>query len=130
MVKNPKESTLCKAFILSVKRLRMYNYYKTDFEIIHIANEIVRCGNPIKDRNYLIHQMNMGMFAGCADYLMLYEGGKIAALEFKRDKSSKLTKNQKHFQSRCLALDIPYVCTYDIDEALYFVKSVLDTKGD
>ncbi len=125
MINAPKESVLCKAFILAVKRLKMYNYYKTDFEIIHIANEVVRCGNPIKDRNYLIHQMNMGMLAGCADYLVIYDGGRVAAIEFKRDKKSKLTRNQENFRDRCLQLGLPYLCTYDIDEALAFVKDLL-----
>jgi hypothetical protein len=39
MVKELKESDLCKSFIRQVKTRQCYKYYSTPFEILHIANE-------------------------------------------------------------------------------------------
>lgn len=125
MVKEAKESDLCKSFIRNVKTLKAYNYYKTDFEIVHVANEHKATGHTVKDIMYLKHLVSMGLYPGAADYFILYKPGRIAAMEFKRNKSSKLTKNQLTFKKRCDDMKIKYICTYDIDEALEFVRGLL-----
>jgi hypothetical protein len=125
MVKEIKESDLCKSFIRQVKTRQCYNYYGTPFEILHIANEHKATNNRLKDIMYLKHLVAMGLLPGAADYFILYKPGKIASIEFKRNKASKLTENQKKFKARCVDLGIPYLCTYDIDEALDFMKDLL-----
>lgn len=125
MVKEAKESDLCKAFIRNVKKLKAYNYYKTDFEIVHVANERISTGNKVRDSIYGNHLVSMGLYPGVADYFILYKPGRIAAMEFKRDKTAKLGKNQLTFKKRCDDMEIKYICTYDIDEALEFVRGLL-----
>lgn len=125
MVKEPKESDLCKSFIRQVKTRQAYKYYASEFEILHIANEHKATANRLKDIMYLKHLVAMGLLPGAADYFVLYSPGRIAALEFKRNKSSKLTESQVKFKNLCSTLKIPYMCTYDIDEALDFMKELL-----
>ncbi len=91
----------------------------------HIANEHKATGNKYRDMGYLRHLKAMGMIAGAADYDIRYEGGRTASIEFKRDATCKLTENQVRYRSRCVALGIPYLCTYDLDEALAFMRELL-----
>jgi len=120
-----KESDLCKLFIRQVKQLKAWNYYKTDFEIVHIPNERISGKNKFLAYNYNNHLCAMGMLPGVADYIILYHPGKTAAIEFKRDKTCKLQTNQQEFKSRCGDLEMPYLCTYSVDEALEFMKELL-----
>jgi hypothetical protein len=83
---------------------------------IHIPNEGKRSYNIARQL------LSMGMLTGCADYLILLYGGRVIAIEFKRDKTCKLTDAQKAFRDQCLRMKIPYLCTYQVDEALEFVK--------
>jgi hypothetical protein len=118
-----KESDLCKLFIRQVKQLKAWNYYKKDFEIIHIPNERITGKDS---QNFTRHLYAMGMLPGVADYLVVYEDGRCAAIEFKRDKSGlKLKGNQLAFKARCNDLSLPYLVTCDVDEALEFLKSLL-----
>lgn len=119
---NIKESDICKKFVRDVEKLKAYGMFKTDFDLIHIANERVHTGNRIRDISYLKHLVAMGMLPGAPDYFVVYKGGRIAAIEFKRDKSGlKLKGNQLVFKERAHALDIPYLCTYDVQEGIDFL---------
>jgi hypothetical protein len=124
-ISEPKESDICKAFIRRVKILKAWNYFKTDFEILHVANEQQSIRKNLKDIMYLKHLCAMGLYPGASDYMIMYKPGKMASIEFKRNKSSKLSNNQKVFKSRCEDLCIPYLCTYDVDEAVAFMEKLL-----
>lgn len=126
-LENPKESDICKLFIRNVKNLKAYGYFKTDFEILHIPNEHKQTGNRIRDIQYLKHLSSMGMLSGAPDYLIIYKNARIAAIEFKRNKAgTKLKGNQLAFKKRAESLDIPYLCTYDIGQAIDFITDLLN----
>lgn len=123
----PTESTLCKQFVNGIFQRRAYSFYDGDFELIHIPNERIGSGNKFNDIMYHKHLKSMGMLPGAPDYVILYSLPmeafcRVAAIEFKRDKSCKLSENQKIFKSRCSDLAIPYLCTWSLDEAYDFVK--------
>lgn len=127
MENNLKESDICKLFIRNVKKLRSYNYFKTDFEILHIPNEHKKTTNRVRDISYLKHLVSMGMLAGAPDYLIIYDGAKVAAIEFKRNKAgTRLKGNQLAFKHRANELSIPYLCTYDIEQAVDFLTELLN----
>ncbi len=124
------ESQLCEMFIRDVAKLKALGYYKSDFQIKHIPNEKPRTGDMRRDKNYIFKQIRMGMVSGAADYDICYKLPgesycRSASIEFKKNKSCKLTANQKIYRDRCLELGKPYLCTYDIDEALAFMKALL-----
>jgi len=114
----PTESQLCKQFVKIVRLMKGYKQFPKAFVLIHVANE------SISTDRYRLHQSQMGLLAGVADYLVLYEGGRVAAIEFKRDNKSKQTKSQLDFQQTCTDLYIPYLLTYQIDQAIEFIKSL------
>ena len=118
-----KESDLCKIFVKGVKERRAWKYYNTDFEIIHIPNERIAVRDKKLQYGYLKSQAAMGMFLGAPDYLIITPH-ICAAIEFKRDNTCKLTAGQKHFKSRWMGLGLPYLCTYNVDEAWGFVELV------
>lgn len=122
-----KESDLCKQFVLQVKQRKVWNYYKKRFILMHVPNERVAIKNKALQMGYLRSQYAQGMLAGAPDYIIMYEGGKVAAIEFKRDKRSKLTIDQEHFKSNCSELELPYLCTYNVDEALSFMDGLLNS---
>lgn len=111
-----KESAICKQFVQQVKQLQAFKQFKTDFTMLHVPNE--QLSNPA----YIYHLLGLGMLPGAADYLILYEGGRVAAIEFKRDKTCRLSNSQKAFKETCDRLKIPYLCTYKITEAIDFLK--------
>lgn len=124
------ESQLCEIFVRNVAKLKALGYYKCDFELKHIPNEKPRSGNKKFDANYIFKQIRMGMVLGAADYDISYKLPgesfcRTASIEFKKNKLCKLSPNQKIYKSRCIELNKPYLCTYDIDEAMEFMKQIL-----
>lgn len=114
----PKESQKCKQFVNMVRQLQAYNQFPIDFEMTHVSNEST--GND----GWRIHQWQMGLLAGVSDYVIFYEGGRVACIEFKRSAKEKQSDKQKWFQDRCIKLKVPYLLTYEIDEAIEFIKSL------
>ncbi len=124
------ESQICEMFIRNVSKLKALGYYKCDFQIKHIPNEKPRTGDKARDKNFIFKQIRMGMVPGAADYDICYklpheDFCRTASIEFKKDKSNKLKPNQKIYRDRCQELGKPYLCTYDVDEAMAFLKKLL-----
>lgn len=118
LVPPPKEKTLCKLFYRRVLFLQAYNQLCNDILVIHIANE------QFNNRYYTLELMRMGLIPGVADYLILYPGGKAAFIEFKRDGKSKQSDNQKKFEAKVTSIGFPYLLTWDVDEAIEWIKSL------
>lgn len=107
--------------------MRAYGFFKSDFMILHIPNEHKQTGSKVRDIAYLKHLVAMGMLPGAADYIVIYEGARVAAIEFKRDKAgTKIKGNQLVFKEHADKLGIPYLCTYDIDLAIEFLTKLLN----
>ena len=66
----------------------------------------------------------MGMTKGIADYLVEYDGNRHAWIEFKRNSTSKQTIAQKLFEEDCLNRRVPFLLTYDQEEALEFLRKL------
>ncbi len=114
----PKESHLCKQFVKIVRQLQSFNQFRIDFEMTHISNESI--GND----GWRIHQWQMGLLAGVSDYVIFYEGGRVACIEFKRTEKEKQSDRQIWFQARCEKMQIPYLLTYDPQEAVEFIRKL------
>ena len=114
----PKESDICKQFINEYKRLCLYNYFSCRTKVIKIANE------SLSTRNFINHLIAMGMCPGAADYLVIFQGNRIAFIEFKRTPKEKLRENQLAFKADVEDLDIPYLMTHDIHRAFQFIKEL------
>jgi hypothetical protein len=117
----PKESILCKQFVMQFKYEQAYKQLPDDMLLIHIPNE------NISSPSYRIHLKTMGLMAGVLDYMVLYTGG-IAFIEFKRDKTCKLTKHQQKFILMLKALNIQYLVTCCIEEAITFLKKLKNNR--
>lgn len=115
--KQPLEKDICKVFMQRFEVMNAYKQFNKNMFIFHIANE------QYNNRLYTISLMKMGLKPGVADYCLLMEGGKVAFLEFKRNKSLKISSNQEIFRDVCLKLDIPYGLFYEVDSAIDWIKS-------
>lgn len=117
----PKEGELCTQFYKQVLILQAYNQIPNNIKIFHIANE------SLSSAAYTKKLLGMGMMPGIADYGVNIKdprGGRIAYLEFKRDKSCKQTQSQKEFQAHCEEFYIPYVVKYTVEDAIEWLKSL------
>jgi hypothetical protein len=113
-----KEKELCKAFYRQYQSLRLYNQFKNNALVFHIANE-QNCSKA-----YTLQLKRMGLLPGVADYCILLKGCRVAFLEFKRDKKSKQSINQRNFELECYDLSIPYLLTHDVDKALSWIQAL------
>ncbi len=120
------EAKLCKRFMREVWEMQTMNLFPAPFIIIHIANERKSSNNKLMDMLHNKHLKEMGMLKGAPDYVILFRFGKVAAIEFKRDKSSKLSDSQKVFKANCEELIIPYLMTYDKDEAIGWIYELCE----
>lgn len=68
----------------------------------------------------------MGLTAGVPDYCIVMPEGKVAFIEFKRDKKAKLTYKQEEFKNKCKELDTPYLLCYSEEDAINFIKLMLN----
>jgi hypothetical protein len=118
------ETKLCKKFMAEVWEMQALNQFPAPFVILHIANERKSTGNRIMDMLHNKHLKAMGMMKGAPDYLILFRFGKVAAIEFKRDKTCKLSDSQKEFKVKCEDLLIPYLMTYSKDEAIGWIHEL------
>lgn len=113
----PKESALCKDFVTLFKQMVWWRLFDKQLALIHIANE------NISSPGYRRHLVAMGLMAGVLDYMILYPGG-IAFIEFKRDAKCKLTKHQLKFIELLKSLNIKYLVTHCVDEAIRFCENL------
>lgn len=116
------ESDICKKLVLEVRYLQQLNQLPKGMMLMHIPNEQRGSNNKLRDMLYGKHLKLMGLIPGAPDYCIWYAGGKVAWLEMKRDKTCKQSKNQKEFEQLCIAMETSYLCTYEIDKALEFIK--------
>lgn len=114
----PKESDICKQFVNVFKTLQFYKKFPPDMRVHHIPNECL--SGPA----YIRHLLAMGMTKGIADYLVEYDGNRHAWIEFKRNSTSKQTIAQKLFEEDCLNRRVPFLLTYDQEEALEFLRKL------
>lgn len=84
---------------------------------IHIPNE------NITSPAYRIHLKAMGLMPGISDYMVLYDRG-VAFLEIKRDAKCKLSQHQEIFFELLKSLNIPCLCTHDIDTVITFLENL------
>ncbi len=115
----PTEHDHCKQFFSEVMFLLNHRQLKP-FIIYHNANE------RIVDKKkgfvgYFLRLKAIGMRSGVADYVLTSKDKSIY-IEFKRDKSCKLSREQMKFRDECDMLDIPYLCTYEVEKAIAFVR--------
>lgn len=123
-MKEPTETDICKSFIRQVRMLEALKQFDREFIIMHVANES-RSGNKLQAIIFTKQLMAMGMLPGAPDYIIIYAPGKVAAIEFKRNKSSKLSENQKEFKRRCDLMGVPYLCTFDKEIAITWMMQLL-----
>lgn len=115
-----KEKNICKVFYSYISNIQKMNGFKSDFMLFHIPNE--QNNNML----YTIELKRMGLVSGVPDYCILLPNGKVSFIEFKRNKSSKLTASQLAFKVRCETLSIPYFVCYTVDEGYNALQSVLN----
>lgn len=115
-----KERELCKVFYEEVQLRKQLNNFNKNFFIFHVANE------QKTNIAYTLMLKSMGLTSGVADYCILYEGGKVAFIEFKRNKKCKLTKSQEAFKNICEALNVPYFMTCDVQDAIKFLNRLFN----
>lgn len=111
-----KEKDLCVAFYQQIKILQQTNYFTKPFFVFHIPNE--QRGSML----YTIHLKKMGLVSGVADYCVLKNGGEAMFIEFKRNEKCRLSANQKVFMNLCKDLNIKFLITWDVDQAIDFIK--------
>lgn len=116
---SPKESDICKAFCKQVKQMQSLRAFKRDFILIHVPNE------SFTTKGYRYHLASLGVYKGVADYLILYNGGWVA-IEFKRSKRESQSIHQKAFEIRCNEMNIPYLLTFSIEEAIDFLLKLFN----
>ncbi|GEM_PF-5911582 len=121
------EAKLCKRFMRELSDLYACNFFSTPFIIMHIANERKATNNKFMDMLFNKHLKEMGMLKGAPDYIVLFRFGKVACIEFKRDKKSKLSESQKVFKDKCEELTIPYLMTYEITEAIGWIHELCES---
>lgn len=114
----PKEKEICKAFYNQYQSLKLYKQFDKNVFVFHIANE-QNCS-----KYYTMELKRMGLTGGVADYCVLYEGGKVAFIEFKRNGKCKLTKSQEYFKDICLKLGIPFLQCSDSPAAITFIQNL------
>lgn len=112
------ESQICENFYHMYKMLRELNQFCNKAYVFHIANErktSFAYGAKLK---------RMGVAAGVPDYCVIYDGGRVAFIEFKRNNKSRMTPNQLIFKEMCDSLGTPYLLAHDPDEAIEFIKAL------
>lgn len=114
-----KEKDICKLFVSKFEMLRCYNQFSKKVYLYHVSNE------QYNNMLYTMSLKQMGLKAGVADYCLLIEGGKCAYIEFKRNAKSKVSEAQKNFSQICNDLKIPYLLTWDADEAINWIKEII-----
>lgn len=117
-----KEKQICQDFFTEVKELQNNEYFKKDFFIFHVANEVPQT----KFTRQLIalfrmSQKKMGVVGGVSDYIVLYENGWLA-IEFKRSPTEKLTDKQKEFAEICDNLNQPFYVAYTVDMGIKILE--------
>ena len=115
----PTEDELCKQFCYQIECLLLYKQVQP-FIMFHVPNE--REFKKGKGYGHYNNLLAIGFKPGVSDYILM-NGTKTVCIEFKRDKTCKLRPNQVIFKNRCESLGIPYMMTFDVDEALNFVKT-------
>lgn len=114
-----KERDLCELFYKEIELKRRLNVFNKKMFIFHVANE---------QKTHITYTMmlkRLGLTPGVADYCVLYEGGNVAFIEFKRNEKCKLTQAQESFKNICFELNIPYLVTFNIQEAINFLNKLL-----
>lgn len=117
----PYEGDICIQFYKQVLILQAYNQLPNTIKVFHIANE------SLSSAAYTKKLMRMGLMPGIADYginIKDPKGGRIAYLEFKRDKTCKQTPAQKEFQAHCEEFYIPYKVVWTVDDAIEWLKAL------
>lgn len=117
-LKKRLEKSICKEFYNQVRLRQLYNEFKCEFFIFHIANE------QFNNVGYTKSLMAMGLRSGVFDYCVIAKG-KVGFIEFKRDSKHKLSPKQVEFKDYLDSLGIPYLVTWDSDEAIEWLKSFL-----
>jgi hypothetical protein len=125
--KSPLERDVCKRFIHYLEERYGKDHYDWPFILMHIANERKSTSNKIMDMLYNKSLKSLGMLPGAPDYLIINPFGRVAAIEFKRDKKSCKVKDfQLKFKQKCEELLVPYLLTCDPDEAFGWVEDFCD----
>lgn len=115
-----KEKVICRLFYTSASMLNEYNQFPHKYIILKIPNERIT-----KDKypGYINSLKAQGMIKGAPDYVITWNKG-CAFIEFKKDKKAKQSESQIAFSEMCKELGIPYLLTYDVDEAIDFLKAL------
>ena len=71
---------------------------------------------------YTMHLKRMGLVSGIADYCVLKDNGEAMFIEFKRNKKCKLSVSQKDFMELCKELNVKFLMTSDVEQAIDFIK--------
>ena len=114
------EKSICKEFYNQVRLRQLYNEFKKDFFIFHIANE------QFNNAGYTKNLMAMGLRPGVFDYCVISEG-RVGFIEFKRDSKHKLSPKQVEFKEILEGLGIPHLVTWEVDQAIDWLKEWLTT---
>lgn len=123
-ITKPKEKDICKEFVKLFEFLNFHKQFKNQdgtpkpMFMFHIANE------QHTTKAYTLSLKAMGLKAGVADYCFLLPGGRVAFIEFKRDKRCYLSAAQKEFSLICETLNIPYMVAYSVDDAISWIRQL------
>lgn len=113
------EKDICKLFYKQFQELKALNYLNRNICIFHVPNE------QYTSIGYTRNLKAMGLTAGVADYCVLLPQGRVAFIEFKRHKNFKLSEPQIVFRDNCKVLNIPYLVTCNIEEAIEWVRKLV-----
>jgi hypothetical protein len=114
------EHEICEEFYKQYEYLSLLGYFKSDPFVFHVPNE--RRASPA----YYAKLRRMGVISGVADYCAFTDKGKVAFIEFKRNKAAckKLNDAQQFFREACESSGVPYLLTCSVEEAIDFLKSL------
>jgi hypothetical protein len=120
----PPEKRLCQSLKEYVVLLQSTGNLppKEELRVVHIANEQRSTGNKGRDAAYVASLKRIGMLPGMADYIVFYKGGTVRFIEMKASKSSPQSAAQKQFEQDFTGMGFPYLLTWDIDEAVAFIR--------
>lgn len=114
------EYALCAQFWHEYQTLSSMNQFRKELYVFHVENER-KCSVA-----QYIRRSKIGVVSGVADYIVLVEDGRFAAIEFKRNAQAikKFNQGQEDFKAMCNAFGAPYLKTCSVAEAIDFLKSL------
>lgn len=131
MIENLSEKQICRDFVrqatylIGMNQIPKIKHFK---QVFHVGNEqrqaVGGLGGKIAQIKFWNHLRSMGCYEGFPDYLVVYQEGKVAFIEFKKSKNLKLSPNQLIYKEIFEAAGCKWLTTHNIETAIEFLKNL------